>query len=162
MTGRLETVSTVVGVNLQTGEVEWVTPVGAAPGIRSAGSRPYTTPTTIGGRVFVSTGSGTSACIDASDGRVRWIRRDPVSIRDIQMDVMPWEMGGAVVTTSGLLTIAPSTTELQAPLNRYRRSHRFISHWNCNQVGRNSISPDRSGTIVGLWSWRRYYRIQSE
>ena len=31
MTGRLETVSTVVGVNLQTGEVEWVTPVGAAP-----------------------------------------------------------------------------------------------------------------------------------
>ena len=113
MTGRLETVSTVVGVNLQTGEVEWVTPVGAAPGIRSAGSRPYTTPTTIGGRVFVSTGSGTSACIDASDGRVRWIRRDPVSIRDIQMDVMPWEMGGAVVTTSGLLTIAPNATELQ-------------------------------------------------
>ena len=113
MTGRLETVSTVVGVNLQTGEVEWITPVGAAPGIRSVSLRPYTTPTTLGGRIFVSTGAGTSACIEASDGRIRWIRRDPVSIRDIQMDVMPWEMGGAVVTASGLLTIAPGATELQ-------------------------------------------------
>ena len=113
MTGRLETVSTVVGVNLQSGEVEWITPVGAAPGIRSVSSRPYTTPTTLGGKVFVSTGAGTSACIEASDGRIRWIRRDPVSIRDIQVEAMPWEMGGAVVTTSGLLTIAPSATELQ-------------------------------------------------
>jgi outer membrane protein assembly factor BamB len=113
MTGRLETVSTVVGVNLHSGEVEWITPVGAAPGIRSVSSRPYTTPTTLGGKVFVSTGAGTSACIEASDGRIRWIRRDPVSIRDIQVEAMPWEMGGAVVTTSGLLTIAPSATELQ-------------------------------------------------
>ncbi len=113
VTGRLETVSIVVGVNLQSGEIEWITPVGAAPGIRTGGARPYTTPTSFGGQVFVSTGAGTSACINVSDGRIRWIRRDPVSIRDMQMDFMPWEMGGAVLTTRGLMTIAPGGTELQ-------------------------------------------------
>ena len=113
VTPRLETVSTVIGVNLETGAVEWVTPIGAAPGIRTAGARPFTTPALDGGRVFVSTGAGTTSCIDAVDGRVRWIRRDPVPIREMATESMPWELGGAVVTTRGLLTLAPSGTELQ-------------------------------------------------
>ena len=113
VTPRLETVSTVMGVNLQSGAVEWITPVGAAPGVRTAGARPYTTPVAENGRVFISTGAGTSACIDAIDGRIRWIRRDPVPIRDLQLELMPWEMSGAVVTPRGLLTLAPGGTQLQ-------------------------------------------------
>ena len=51
---------------------------------------------------------------------------------------------------------------IATPLNRYRRSHRYISHWNCNQVGRNSISPDRSRAFVGLWGRRWIDCVQSE
>ncbi len=113
VTARLETVSTVIGINLESGAVEWVTPVGAAPGIRSAGARPYTTPAVDGGSVIVSSGAGTSASLDAIDGRVRWIRRDPVPIRDVQLELMPWEMGGAIVIPQGVLTLAPGSTQIQ-------------------------------------------------
>ncbi|MSR68981.1 MAG: hypothetical protein EXS17_01345 [Phycisphaerales bacterium] len=113
VTARLETVSTVIGINLDTGAIEWMTPVGAAPGIRSAGARPYTTPAVDGGIIFVSTGAGTSAALDAIDGRVRWIRRDPVPIRDVQLELMPWEMGGAIVTPRGVITLAPGGTQIQ-------------------------------------------------
>ncbi len=113
VTPRLETVSMVVGVDLELGRVEWIAQVGASPGTRTAGSRPYTVPAIDGGRVIVSTGAGTTACVDAIDGRIRWIRRDPVPIRDMQQEEMPWEIGGAVVTTRGVLTLAPDATELQ-------------------------------------------------
>ncbi len=113
VTARLETVSSVIGINLENGAIKWMTPVGAAPGIRSAGARPYTTPAVDGGTVFVSTGAGTSASLDAIDGRVRWIRRDPVPIRDVQVELMPWEMGGAIVTQRGVLTLAPGGAQIQ-------------------------------------------------
>lgn len=113
VTARLETVSSVIGINLESGAIEWMTPVGAAPGIRSAGVRPYTTPAVDGESVFVSTGAGTTASLDAIDGRVRWIRRDPVPIRDVQLELMPWEMGGAIVTPRGVLALAPGGSQIQ-------------------------------------------------
>lgn len=113
VTPRLETVSAVLGLNLMSGAMQWMTPVGAAPGIRTAGSRPYTSPCAGNGCVFVSTGAGTTASIDVIDGRVRWIRRDAVPIRDVQPDIMPWEMGGAVLTTHGLITLAPDGSHVQ-------------------------------------------------
>ncbi len=113
VTARLETVSSVIGVNLDTGVIEWMTPVGAAPGIRSAGTRPYTSPVVDKSTVFVSTGAGTTASIDAIDGRINWIRRDAVPIRDVQLELMPWEMGGAIVTSRGVITLAPGGAHAQ-------------------------------------------------
>lgn len=113
VTARLETVSTAIGIDLDTGAVTWMTPIGAAPGIRSSGARPYTTPATESGSVYISTGAGTSASLDALDGRIRWIRRDPVPIRDVQIELMPWEMGGAVVTPRGVITLAPGGSLVQ-------------------------------------------------
>lgn len=113
VTARQETVSTVVGIDLTTGVLAWITPVGAAPGIRPAGARPYTSPIADNGCVFVSTGAGTTACIEARDGRVRWIRRDSVPIRDLESALMPWQMGGLVVTQRGLIALAPGGNALQ-------------------------------------------------
>jgi len=112
VTSRLETVSLAMGVNLHTGVIEWTTPIGVAPGVRSESSRPFTNAAVDRGQVFISTGSGAIACVDAIDGRVRWIHRYPVPIRDFQMATVPWEMGGAVVTTRGVLTINPNGTSL--------------------------------------------------
>ena len=113
VTSRLETVSSAIGVDLRTGAVRWVTPVGVAPGIRAASTRPYTTPVAAGPTVFVSSGAGAVACIDASDGRARWVRRDPVPIRDMLVDLIPWDMGGPTLTVRGIVMIAPGSQRLQ-------------------------------------------------
>lgn len=113
VTSRLETVSSAIGVDLRSGLVRWVAPVGVAPGIRAASARPYTTPVAAGNTVFVSSGAGAVACLDAVDGRVRWVRRDPVPIRDMLLDVSPWEMGGPILTARGVVVIAPGSQRLQ-------------------------------------------------
>jgi outer membrane protein assembly factor BamB len=113
VTSRLETVSTAIGVDLRSGAVRWVTPLGVAPGIRAASTRPYTTPAAAGNKVFVSSGAGAVGCIDAADGRVRWVRRDQVPIRDMLVDVSPWDMGGPVLTVRGVVVIAPGSQRLQ-------------------------------------------------
>lgn len=113
VTTRMETVSTVLGFDLQRGDLKWAAQVGAAPGIRMGGARPYTNPAVDGESVFVASGAGTLARIDADDGRIRWLRRDPVPIRDIANEMMPWEMGGACITRRGILNLNPSGTQVQ-------------------------------------------------
>ncbi|MSR28527.1 MAG: hypothetical protein EXS03_02990 [Phycisphaerales bacterium] len=113
VTARTETVSSVLGIDRESGEMRFAVPAGAAPGIRIGGSRPFTTPSAAGGWVFVSTGAGTTLCLDAHDGRVRWIRRDPVPVRDAPLDMMPWELGGGCVTDRGLVTLSPAQDEVQ-------------------------------------------------
>jgi len=112
VTSRLETVSSAIGIDLRSGLIRWITPVGVAPGIRAAVARPYTTPTAVGNTVFVSSGAGAVACLDGVDGRVRWVRRDPVPIRDMLLDVSPWEMGGPTLTSRGIALIAPGGQRL--------------------------------------------------
>ena len=113
VTSRLETVSSAIGIDLRSGLIRWITPVGVAPGIRAASARPYTTPVCAGNTVFVSSGAGAVACLDGVDGRVRWVRRDPVPIRDMLLDVSPWEMGGPTLTSRGVVVIAPGSQRLQ-------------------------------------------------
>ena len=113
VTSRLETVSSAIGIDLRSGSIRWVTPVGVAPGIRAASTRPYTTPASAGNTVFVSSGAGAVACLDAADGRVRWVRRDPVPIRDMLVDLFPWDMGGPTLTSRGVVVIAPGSQRLQ-------------------------------------------------
>lgn len=110
---RMETVSSVLGFDIERGELRWVAQVGAAPGIRMGGARPYTNPTVDGDSVFVASGAGTLARIDATDGRIRWLRRDPVPIRDLTAEAMPWEVGGACMTRRGILTLNPGGNQVQ-------------------------------------------------
>ncbi len=113
VTSRVETVSSVLGVALDTGDLKFITPAGATPGVRIGGARPFTTPAFKNSWVFVSTGAGATLCLDATNGLVRWLRRDPVPIRDSPPEGMPWEIGGVCVTDRGIFVISPDGKEVQ-------------------------------------------------
>lgn len=113
VTARTETVSTVLGISLEDGTLRFATAAGAAPGIRIAGTRPFTTPAVDAGWVYVSTGAGATLCIDASEGWIRWIRRDSIPVRDTAQETMPWQLGGCCLSSRGLLTLAPGGDEVR-------------------------------------------------
>ena len=113
VTARTETVSSVFGLSLETGELRFVTPAGAAPGIRIGGARPFTTPVVSDGWAYVATGAGTTLCLDPANGRVRWLRRDPVPVRDTPQENLPWELGGVCMCSRGLVTLSPGGDAVQ-------------------------------------------------
>ena len=73
-----------VGLDLSTGALLWRTPLGAArslpaPAVRTRSS---ISPTLCGGRLYIATGAGAVACVDAADGRPVWLSaydRDPAA-----------------------------------------------------------------------------------
>ena len=74
----------VLGLDLSTGAVLWRTPLGAArslpaPAVRT---RSAISPALCGGHLFIATGAGAVACVDAADGRPVWLSaydRDPAA-----------------------------------------------------------------------------------
>jgi outer membrane protein assembly factor BamB len=113
VTARTETVCTVFGFSIDTGEMRFATPAGSAPGIRIGGARPFTTPVVRDGLVFAATGGGVTLCLDPTDGRIDWLRRDSVPVRETPQENMPWETGSIAVCTRGLVTVTPSGDAVQ-------------------------------------------------
>ena len=73
-----------VGLDLSTGTILWRTPLGAARSLPAPAARTVSSiaPTLCGGRVFIDTGAGAVACVDAADGRPLWLSafdRDPAA-----------------------------------------------------------------------------------
>ena len=88
-----------VGLDLATGTVLWRTPLGAARSLPAPAARTVSSiaPTLCGGRLFVDTGAGAVACVDAADGRPLWLSafdRDPAAAAS--SSVPPTVVGGAV------------------------------------------------------------------
>ncbi|MFH5804955.1 PQQ-binding-like beta-propeller repeat protein [Alienimonas sp. DA493] len=74
----------VVALNLADGSILWRAPLGAARSVPAPGTRTRSsiTPTLVGGRLFLGTGAGAVACLDAADGRPVWLTahdRDPAA-----------------------------------------------------------------------------------
>ena len=109
---RLETVVYAIGLDLQTGELEWDTLVCSCGGVRLSGMRPFSSLRADEGHLYLSSSVGALACINASDGVIRWLHRFPVPIRESRFAVEPWEISSPLMTSRGVLAITPDQSEI--------------------------------------------------
>lgn len=94
----------VICLNAKTGERIWRT--GVAPAYRNGqGDGPRATPTVNGGAVFVFTGQGVLAALDAKNGSIRWsqdaLKENGGRDADYGMASSPLVLDNAVVVTVG-------------------------------------------------------------
>ncbi len=109
---RLESVGFVVGVDLHTGGIRWITHLAGCGGVHLGGIRPFGSPLAAAGGIFVSSSLGAVARLDPGTGAIRWLTRFPVPIRDARYPCMPWELAEPVLLPQGLLAIAPDQTRV--------------------------------------------------
>jgi outer membrane protein assembly factor BamB len=93
--GRLELACWMVGLDAADGATRWAVPIGAANGLLQEFGGTQTFRPGMGavaheGCLVVATQVGTSACIEASTGAVRWIARDDQSMVRLRAE-QPWE-----------------------------------------------------------------------
>jgi len=112
---RQETISFAAGLSLLDGSLRWVAPLGATPGIRvtSSAVRPCATPVALQDSFVVHTGAGVTARLSCIDGRVMWLRRDQVPIRDARWDLEPWQMQRPAVCGDRIMLIDPDQQHVQ-------------------------------------------------
>lgn len=112
---RQETISFAAGLSLLDGSLRWVAPLGATPGIRATSSaiRPCATPIALQDSFVVHTGAGVTARLSCIDGRVMWLRRDQVPIRDARWDLEPWQMQRPAVCGDRIMLIDSDQQHVQ-------------------------------------------------
>jgi outer membrane protein assembly factor BamB len=110
VTGRLETMTYVVGLSLDDGSTRWIRHHSSSAGIRLGGQRPITTIAARDGLLYAGAASGAVACLDPRDGEFLWLRRFPVPIRDALYDAQPWEIGGAAPGSELVVFVEPEQT----------------------------------------------------
>jgi outer membrane protein assembly factor BamB len=115
MSARQETISIAAGISLADGSLRWTVPLGATPGIRvtSSAIRPCATPVASGDSFVVHTGAGVTARLSCVDGRVMWLRRDQVPIRDARFDLEPWQMQRPAVCGDRIMLIDAEQQHVQ-------------------------------------------------
>ena len=115
VSARQETISFAAGISLLDGSIRWIAPLGATPGIRvtSSAIRPCATPVALDSSFVVHTGAGVTARISCVDGRIMWLRRDQVPIRDARWDLEPWQMQRPAVCGQRILLIDPDQQHVQ-------------------------------------------------
>lgn len=112
---RQETISMAVGVSLLDGSLRWIAPLGSTPGIRvtSSAIRPCATPVAMRDSFVIHTGAGVTARLSCVDGRVMWLRRDQVPIRDARWDLEPWQMQRPALCGERIMLIDPDQQHVQ-------------------------------------------------
>ena len=112
---RQETISLAVGIAVQDGTVQWIAPLGSTPGIRvtSSAIRPCATPVAMRDSFVFHTGAGVTARLSCVDGRVMWLRRDQVPIRDARWDLEPWQLQRPAVCGNRIMLIDPDQQHVQ-------------------------------------------------
>ena len=112
---RQETISLAAGLSLRDGSVRWVAPLGATPGIRvtSSAIRPCATPVALDDSFVVHTGAGVIARLSCIDGRVMWLRRDQVPIRDARLELEPWQMQRPAVCGDRIMLVDTDQQHVQ-------------------------------------------------
>lgn len=128
VTAQLETLEYLVAFDARTGEQRFASFVCSSAGIPRFGARSTAFPTLHDGFVYVVTSVGAIASVDASDGRVRWIHRFVVPIRDDPYPSEPWELSSPVILGDALWAVAPDKREVvQVDLATGRRLAAFIT-----------------------------------
>jgi len=109
---RLESVTYMLALDLRDGSLLWRRHICSSSGVRLGGLRPFSTPVMDGGEIFVAVSTGAVASIDAATGDIRWLRRLPVPVRDPRYESEPWEIAAPLITSAGILTLAPDQTHV--------------------------------------------------
>ncbi len=112
VTNRLETIDSLAAIELEDGRVRWLVPLGSCGGVRLGGTRPYASPVAADGRVLVNASVGIVASVDAADGSVEWLRREPVPLRDGRYSAEPWEISQPLLVGDRVFTVAPDQSAL--------------------------------------------------
>lgn len=107
VTSRLETVDYAVALELADGSLRWATHVASAGGVRVQGLRSISRPVVAEGSLWVTTSVGAIARLDLADGRLIWLRRYLVPVRELRYPSEPWEVAGPALLGSSLFAIVP-------------------------------------------------------
>lgn len=97
----------LLALNLDDGSLLWSLHVDSSGGLQSRITRPYSLLMYDQGDLYVGTALGAIARIDAATGVTRWLHRFSVPISPMSTDLRPWEIGGPVMTSRGVLAIQP-------------------------------------------------------
>lgn len=138
---RQETISLAAGISLLDGSLRWVAPLGVTPGIRATSTaiRPCATPVALEDSFIVSTGAGVTARLSCIDGRIMWLRRDQVPIRDPRWDLEPWQLQRPAVCGARIMMVDPEQQHVQV-----------LDAADGNQL---SLIPIGTGTAWGGTRW---------
>ncbi len=96
----------VVALDLATGDLRWVRHI-ASSGSRTKTARPFSSLVHDDGELFVATAVGAIACLEASNGDTRWLRRYSVPVHIRGRTRQPWEIGGPVLAGDHVVAITP-------------------------------------------------------
>lgn len=103
----------LIGLDLATGERRWITPIGSA-GVQTTGrmGRSSEGAALFRGMVYRTDEVGVIAAVEASSGRVSWIRRAPAVTPPPMMNGWPWGSVIPIVDERGLLTLTPDRLDV--------------------------------------------------
>lgn len=107
VTTRIETVSYLAAIDVETGRARWVRHICTSSGLRLGSTRAYSSPTWSDGFVFVALSNGAAACFDASTGEIEWLHRLPVPVREPRFETQPWEIAAPMLLGNELFIVAP-------------------------------------------------------
>lgn len=109
---RLESVTYLLALDLVDGSLLWRRHICSSSGVRLGGLRPFSTLAFDEGELFVAVSTGAVASVDAATGDIRWLRRLPVPVRDPRYESEPWELAAPLVTSAGILALAPDQSQV--------------------------------------------------
>jgi outer membrane protein assembly factor BamB len=103
----------LIGLDLATGERRWITPIGSA-GVQTTGrmGRSSEGAALFRGMIYRTDEVGVIAAVEASSGRVNWIRRAPAITPPPMMNGWPWGSVIPIVDERGLLTLTPDRLDV--------------------------------------------------
>jgi outer membrane protein assembly factor BamB/predicted negative regulator of RcsB-dependent stress response len=98
----------VVALDLHTLDVKWVRYITSSGGLQ-ARIRPFCTLVYENGALYIASAVGAAAKLEPSTGEILWLHRfsTPITITLADQVRRPWELGGPVVTSRGVLAIEP-------------------------------------------------------
>src|SRR5262245_18658225 len=105
---QLLTSAYVVALNLSDGKPRWVRYITSSGGLQ-ARTRPFCSVLYANGSIYVASAVGATARLQPSTGEIRWLHRFSVPIQPGIADQSrrPWEIGGPVLTSRGLIAMEP-------------------------------------------------------
>jgi len=109
---RSESVGSVIGLDLATGEPRWLTYIAGCGSRPMSGMRAFASPISGRGALFVASSLGAVARLDPATGAIRWLTRSLVPTADGLISPVPWEDASPILTPAGLIAVSPDQSLL--------------------------------------------------
>ena len=110
---RLETVSWLLCVDPEgRGSLPWARVIATSGSVRLGTSRISESPVAADGVLFVATATGAVAAVDSRDGFVRWLRRFPVPVRDVNARTDAIDVVTPAVVGDAVLAVTPDRARI--------------------------------------------------